>query len=144
MRKVLPSIVELIKDFEKFSPTSYICAGGAKTIGYGHVILANEQIPQQIDEDFAHELLNRDILISQTSVLRNINVPLSDNQFGALVSFTFNVGGAALQRSTLKQQLNRYEYLLVPVELNKWVFAGAKKLPGLIKRRRIEAELFSR
>ena len=77
-------------------------------------------------------------------MLRLIKIPLTDNQFAALVSFTFNLGGGALQRSTLRQKVNRKEHGEVPAEFMKWVRAGGRKLPGLIKRRAAEAALYVR
>lgn len=70
-------------------------------------------------------------------------MPLTDNQFDALVSFTFNLGAGALQRSTLRRKLNRGDYYSIPSELKKWVWAGGKKLKGLIKRREEESNLFT-
>lgn len=71
-------------------------------------------------------------------MLRLIKVPLTDGQFDALVSFTFNLGSGALQRSTLRRKVNREEHADVPREFLRWVWAGGKKLKGLIKRREAE------
>jgi len=60
----------------------------------------------------------------------------------ALVSFTFNLGSAALQRSTLRRKVNREEHDDVPSELMKWVWAGGKKLRGLVRRREEELKLY--
>lgn len=65
------------------------------------------------------------------------------DQGDALVSFTFNLGSGALQRSTLRRKLNRQEYRLAAKEFSRWVWAGGKKLKGLIRRRQAEAELFN-
>lgn len=75
-------------------------------------------------------------------MLRNIKVELKQNQFDALVSFTFNVGPAALQRSTLRQKVNRNEHEEGKEEFLRWIYAGGKVIPGLVKRRRVEAEMF--
>jgi hypothetical protein len=63
-----------------------------------------------------------------------IAVPLNDGQFDALASFTFNFGGGGLQRSTLRRKVNREEHALVPAEFMKWVWAGGRKLKGLVRR----------
>lgn len=76
------------------------------------------------------------------SVLRLIRVPLTDGQFDALVDFTFNLGGGALQRSTLRQVVNREEHDEVPGELMRWVRAGGKILRGLVRRRQAEVERY--
>ena len=68
---------------------------------------------------------------------------LNNNQFDTLVSFTFNVGFDALQRSTLRRKINREEHDSVPAEFMRWVYAGARKVTGLIRRRKLEAELYS-
>jgi lysozyme len=60
-----------------------------------------------------------------------------------LVSFTFNLGAAALQRSSLRRKINREEHESVPAEFMRWVYAGVKKSSGLIHRRKLEAELYS-
>ncbi len=65
---------------------------------------------------------------------------LTQEQFVALTSFTFNLGYAALQRSTLRQKVNRNEHFQVPKELMRWVYSSGKILPGLVRRR--EAELY--
>jgi lysozyme len=75
-------------------------------------------------------------------VLRLIAVPLTAGQFDALVSFTFNLGGGALQRSTLRRKVNREEHAAVPAELMEWVWAGGRKLKGLVRRREAEAALY--
>ena len=70
-----------------------------------------------------------------SGVLRLIDVPLTDGQFDALVSFTFNLGTGALQPSTLRRMVNREEHAQVPWEFMRWVWAGGRKLRGLILRR---------
>ncbi len=74
-------------------------------------------------------------------MLRLIPVPLEDGRFDALGSFTFNLGAGALQRSTLRRQVNRQEHGAVPREFRRRVWAGGRKLEGLIRRREAEAEL---
>ena len=92
--------VELIKFFEGFKATTYICSGGHPTIGFGHKIFGNESY-NQISYSDAEKLLKKDMFIAEKSVLKLISTPLNDNEFAALVSFTFNLGGAALQRAAV-------------------------------------------
>lgn len=87
----------------------------------------------------ASELLRKDVGIAERAVMRLISAPLTDGQFDALVSFTFNLGSGALQRSTLRRKANRGEHEGVPAELMKWVWADGKRLPGLVRRRKAEA-----
>jgi lysozyme len=142
MRNITPDAIELIKEFERFSPIPYICPAGLATIGYGHVIKKGENFMEAINEQTAIELLHQDLKLACYSVLKNIRVRVSDNQFGALVSFTFNVGGGALQRSTLRQKINSGEHELVPNEFMRWVWAGGRKLRGLIRRRQREIQMY--
>ncbi|MBK8208641.1 MAG: lysozyme [Rhodospirillales bacterium] len=86
-------------------------------------------------EDEAEDLLRRDASIAERAVLHLITVPLTDGQFDALASFVFNVGAGGLQRSTLRRKVNREEHALVPAEFMKWVWAGGRKLQGLVRRR---------
>ena len=95
-----------------------------------------------IDEQEAEDLLQRDVHWAEQSVLRLFNVPLADGQFDALVSFTFNLGTGALQRSTLRRKVNREEHAQVPREFMRWVWAGGKRLKGLERRRRAEVEAY--
>ena len=134
--------LELIKSFESFEPVRYICPAGYPTIGYGHVILDREDL-QKVTETEAETLLLGDVAIAERSVCHLIKVPLEDCQFSALTSFTFNLGGGALQRSTLRQKVNRGEHGEVPDEFRKWVYAGGRKLKGLVRRREVEATLYS-
>lgn len=145
MRHVTEEGLNLIKRFEGFSPTVYICPSGHPTIGYGHVVLAHEKdrFAAGITQAEATDILRKDVGIAERAVLRLIYVPLTDGQFDALVSFTFNLGAGALQRSTLRRQVNRGEHESVPAELMKWVWAAGKRLPGLVRRRRAEASAYS-
>ena len=145
MRKVSDEGLNLIKRFEGFSKTVYICPAGYPTIGYGHVVLDQEiqSFAEGMSEEQATDLLRQDVAIAEHAVVRHINVPLSDGQFDALVSFTFNLGSGALQRSTLRRKLNRLEYKLAANEFSRWVWAGGKRLKGLVRRRQAEAELFN-
>ena len=87
--------------------------------------------------------MRQDAQITERAVLRLINVPLTDGQFDALVSFTYNLGGGALQRSTLRRKINREEHTEVPEQFMRWVWAGGRKLRGLVRRREAEAGLYA-
>ena len=93
--------------------------------------------------------MRQDAQIAERAVLRLINVPLTDGQFDSLVSFTYNLGSGALQRSTLRRKINREEHAEVPEQLActelrfmRWVWAGGRKLKGLVRRRETEASLY--
>ena len=142
MRNITQNGLDLIKRFEGFSRTVYCCPAGYPTIGYGHVVKDDEDFSAGIDESQAEELLRQDAQIAERAVLRLINVPLTDGQFDALVSFTYNLGGGALQRSTLRRKINREEHAEVPEQFMRWVWAGGRKLKGLVRRRVAESELY--
>jgi lysozyme len=133
--------IELIKFFEGFRDSPYICAAGYPTIGFGHKILSHENF-KQVSLNDAENLLKQDLYIAERSVLRHISTILNNNQFAALVSFTFNLGGAALQRSTLRQKINYDLNEDSSNEFLRWIYAGGKILPGLVKRRKAEQNLF--
>jgi len=144
MRQISRQGLDLICRFEGFSPIIYMCPAGYPTIGYGHLITeANKKrFLDGINEDEALDLLRQDVAVAERAVLRLINVPLTQGQFDALASFTTNLGAGALQRSTLRRKVNREENADVPAELMKWVWAGGKKLKGLVRRRADKASLY--
>ncbi|MBT9169561.1 MAG: Lysozyme RrrD [Syntrophomonadaceae bacterium] len=140
-RRATQAGIDLVKRFEGFSPVPYICSGGYLTIGYGHVVRPSESFIRPISEEEAKDLLAQDLFVAERAVLRLIRVPLEDNQFDSLVSFTFNLGSGALQRSTLRARLNREDYDIGD-EFLKWVWAGGRKLRGLVRRRIAERDMF--
>ncbi|MCK0538080.1 lysozyme [Alcanivorax quisquiliarum] len=145
MRHITQDGLDLIKYFEGFSPTVYICPAGYPTIGYGHLVRGHERdrYGQGVTEPEAEDLLRRDVQAAERAVLRLIDVPLTDGQYDALVSFTFNLGAGALQRSTLPRKVNREEHAEVPAQLMRWVWAAGRKLKGLIRRRNAEARFYA-
>lgn len=141
--KTSPTGLALIQRFEGFSPVPYRCPAGLLTIGYGHVITAREKNSlERIEAVQAEALLAADVVVAEHALARFIRTSLSQNQFDALVSFTFNLGAGALQRSTLRRVVNRGEHEAVPHELMRWVWGGGRKLPGLARRRAAEAALY--
>lgn len=144
MRHVTKDGINLIKHFEGFEPEIYLDAAGLPTIGYGHLLRAGEaeMFKNGISPEAGEALLIKDVLSAEQAVLRLIHVPLTDGQFDALVSFTFNLGSGALQRSTLRRKINREEHDEVPEQLMRWVWAGGRKLKGLARRREAEVRLY--
>jgi len=134
--------LDLIKEFEGFEAEPYICAGGKNTIGYGHVIKKGEAF-DTITEETATALLADDVEDAEGAVNDYVHVELTQNQFDALVSFVFNIGGIAFYRSTLLKKLNKGDYEGAAKQFTRWVYAGGRKLNGLIKRRQAEMELFN-
>ena len=137
--------VDLIKQFEGQRLTAYKCPAGIWTIGYGHTSAAGApevQPGMTITYQEANAILVRDLGKYEDAVDRLVKVPLTQNQFDALVSFTYNVGEGALAKSTLLKKLNAGQYDAVPAELMKWTKGGGKELPGLVRRRRAECAMW--
>lgn len=143
MNAVTPEGKELIQHYESLRLMPYFDPIGVKSIGYGHVILPGEfkdsDLP--LTEARADALLDRDIALKATWVAHYICVPLNDNQFSALVSLVFNAGVTPLCQ-TLGKKLNAGDYAGASQEFSRWVYAGGKKLPGLVTRRAAEKALF--
>ena len=138
--------LEIIKHFEGFSSDPYLCPADVATIGYGatygfdHKRITMDHRPISLEEGEA--LLAQELRSVERSVRRLVRVALTQNQFDALVSFTFNLGSGRLQSSTLRSKLNRGDYEGASDELPKWRKAGGKVLLGLVKRRAVERKLF--
>lgn len=132
--------IELIKEFEGFSPRAYRCPAGVLTIGFGTV--QDVRPGMVITEEMAEAWLKRDLAECEEIVGRLVTVPLTENQFSALVSFVYNLGGTALKRSTLLKKLNAGDYVGAAEQLGRWIRGGGKELAGLVRRREAEMRLF--
>jgi lysozyme len=136
----------IVQHFESCRLEAYHDAVGFPTIGWGHLLSRTRWEPLEkypaISQEEADELLRRDLAAMGLSVCKLCPVPLSDLQYAALISFTFNVGSGNLQVSSLRQKLLRGEYLNAANEFPKWVYAGGQILRGLKRRRAAEQQLF--
>ena len=130
----------LIRQFEGLRLLAYKCAAGVPSIGYGHTRTA--KMGQSITQEHAEELLREDVARFEAAVSRLVKVPLTQGQFDALVSFAFNLGAKALEKSTLLRLLNAGDYSGTAAQFDRWVYASGKKLSGLVKRRAAERALF--
>ena len=138
--KISQEGISLIKKFEGCELEAYKCAAGVWTIGYGHTEGVNPE--DEMDKESAEELLALDLEVYERSVSWIIEVPLEQQQFDALVSFTFNLGETNLSKSTLRKVLNQEKYSEVPNQIRRWNKAGGKVNEGLVRRREAEALLF--
>ena len=136
--------VSLIRAFEGFSPVAYVCPAGVPTVGYGHVIQSDERFEVPLSREQGEALLRKDLPRYESAVCRLIDMPLGDLCFDALVSFTFNLGEGALAASTLRRLVNVGRVTEAGAQFDRWVFAGACKLPGLVRRRAAERALWER
>ncbi|KAK4183835.1 lysozyme-like domain-containing protein [Podospora australis] len=143
--------VDLIAEFEGFVPNIYLDPVGKPTVGYGHLcsdsncseVRAKYAIP--LSQTNGKKLLADDMARFETCItnLSGSKVTLNLNQYGALVSWSFNVGCGNAQTSTLMSRLNNGESAatVLPQELPKWKYAGGVVLPGLVRRRDAEVAL---
>lgn len=132
--------INLIKKFEGCRLEAYKCPAGIWTIGYGHTKGVKDG--QIITQEQAEEFLREDLRIFEQAVESCVKVPLSQNQFDALVSFCYNCGNGALKTSTLLRLLNEGKYKDASEQFLRWNKAGGKVLAGLTRRREEERELF--
>jgi len=137
--------VELVKEFEGFSSRPYRDPVGVLTTGYGHVVkLPQEQwlVDKELTKEEAELLLIRDLFHVEGMIIPKIKVAIHPWMMDALVSFAYNVGAYAFRASTLRQKLNRKEFRDAADEFLRWVYAGGRKLKGLVRRRQAERALF--
>ena len=137
--------LELAKHFEGWSSKPYICPAGFWTIGYGH--LWNKKYPSVIiNKEQGEKYLQQDMMSALRGTIKYCPILLRDSEemLGAIVDFVFNLGVGRLQMSTLRRRINQRNWNEVVKELQKWVYGGGKKLPGLILRRKAESLFFNR
>lgn len=161
-RRINQAGLDLIKEFEGYASrtfqsgpkrdqlvpnggvTAYFDPVGIATIGFGNT---DSVKPEDVDVKVitlqeAEDLLRQDLATAEDAVSSLITVPLNDNQFAALVSFTFNLGAGTLEDSTLRRLLNGGDYQGAAGQIPRFVFGGGEVLPGLVRRRAAERELF--
>jgi lysozyme len=138
--KISQEGLSLIKKFEGCELEAYKCAAGVLTIGYGSTKDVKEG--DTLTQEEADKLLLKDVEVFETAVNDAVEVSMSQSQFDALVSWTFNLGSGSLNSSTMLKKLNNQEYDEVPSQIKRWNKAGGKVLQGLIRRREAEALLY--
>lgn len=147
MRPVNKAGIDLIKSFEGLFLKPYLDPIKIPTIGFGTIKYPNgKAVTMQdpaITEIQATEYLIHEVEMKASSVEKMVKVPLNDNEYAALVSFSYNVGSNALQTSTLMKLLNAgADRVTVADQFLRWDKAGGKQLPGLTRRRQAERSLF--
>lgn len=160
-RAVCSAAVDLIKHYEGIPMRDglaypYLDPVGIWTIGYGHAIRfggrflrgnadlaqVKSMYPDGLAIDKAEALLDTDLLQTGAEVLAMVTVQLTDNQYGALLSFTFNLGSNNLHTSTLLKDLNANQVQAAANQFTRWCYAGGKVVEGLVERRNAERALF--
>jgi lysozyme len=133
--------VELIKESEGLRLKAYLpTPNDVYTIGYGHTKTAEKEMV--ITKEGAEALLLHDLQWVETAIDMYVQVPLNQNQYDALASFIYNVGGTAFRKSTLLKKLNKKDYSGAANEFPRWNKQKGKVLRGLTKRRQLEKDLF--
>jgi lysozyme len=146
----------LLQKWEGFELKVYKDSAGLPTIGVGHLLTRSELtsgkivingVPVQysagLTNQQALDLLGQDVKPAERAVNTGVKVALNQNQFDALVSFTFNVGGAAFTSSTLLKVLNQQQNDEVPKQFLRWVRSGGQVVQGLLNRRQNEISLWN-
>ena len=132
---------EILKYFEGCRLEAYQDSVGVWTIGYGHTKGVLEGMT--ITQEGAEQLLQTELEEYEGYIEKYVTVPLTQNQFDALVCWVYNLGPTNFKNSTLLKELNAGNYNAAGQEITRWNKAGGKVLAGLVKRREAEAQLFS-
>jgi lysozyme len=144
--KVSDCCLKLIRECEGFVSKPYLCPAGIPTIGYGSTRYADgtqvKLTDPPISTDQADAIMRATLVEYESAVNRYVTVPIDQNQFDALVDFAYNCGAKNLLMSTLLKKVNAVDFSGAALEFGKWVYANGKPLPGLVKRRYLEMQLF--
>jgi lysozyme len=146
--KISDEGIKLIKRFEGVRNRPYRDSIGLWTVGVGHLIEGGRQLPESWNKTFTDSeidaLLRKDLSRFERSIRMLIKVPLRQCEYDSICSFVFNLGAGTLQRSTLRQKLNRGDKEGAAREILKYNRAGGKVVKGLVNRRNDEYQLFLR
>jgi len=138
-KTIKTSALSLIKQFEGFRDKAYKDAVGVWTIGYGTT--TNVKPGDTVTQAQAEAFLKRDAKQFADTIVNNVKVPLTNNQFAALLSLVYNIGGNAFQKSTLLKKINAGAGANeIEPHFLAWRNAGGK--PILLKRRQQEFEIY--
>ena len=132
--------ISLIKSFEGCELTAYRCSADVPTIGYGHT--AGVSDGDTCTQEEAEIMLAEDLVEFEDYVKKYVETNLQQNEFDALVAWTYNLGPNNLSESTLLKELNAGNLEEVPRQMKRWNRAGGEVLDGLIRRREAESRLF--
>lgn len=137
---------KLIKKYEGFSSKPYKCPAGIPTIGYGSTFYLNgDKVTMKdtpISEEVALSILFSVVEDFSKKVEKLLKVPVNQNQFDALVDFSYNLGIGNFQKSTLLKLVNNKDFIGASKQFKKWNKSNGKVLNGLTNRRKEEEELF--
>ena len=132
--------ISLIKSFEGCELTAYRCSANVPTIGFGHT--AGVSDGDTCTQEEAETMLAEDLEEFEDYVKNYVESELQQNEFDALVAWTYNLGPANLKESTMLKELNSGNFEEVPRQKKRWNRAGGEVHDGLIRRREAESRLF--
>lgn len=154
--RISPEGILEIQTFEALELKPYRDNAGFLTIGYGHKITFLEKLKgtilingvktpwlHGITLEEAINLFKQDLIPTQVSINQMVKVPLTQPQFDALTSFTFNVGGGALEKSSLLMHLNLRKYSLIPSHMKLFINSNGQRNQGLVNRRDKEIAMWN-
>jgi len=140
----------MLMHFEGWVPGAYDDPAGYCTIGYGHLIALTRcatidlgRYATPLTKDQGADLLVNDTKLARIALKDLVSVELTDQQFGALSSFVFNIGRGNFEASTLRSRLNAGRYEDAQREFSRWVRANGERLEGLVQRRACERAMFA-
>lgn len=140
IRTINDAALQLIKSFEGCRLTAYQDQRGIWTAGFGHTGNVNEG--DVITQEQADQYLLGDLQHAESTVGRLVHVDISDNQFGALCSLTYNIGSGNFQSSTMLKLINKDDFADAANEFLKWNHVNGVPNDGLLRRRSAERDLF--
>lgn len=140
--------VSLVKKWEGFRAKPYLCPANVWTIGYGTTRLPDgtpvgPDTPE-VTEAEAEELMRHELeRCVRSALFRSPILQWFPERLGAIASFIFNLGPGRYAQSTLRRRINQQDWESAFEEIQRWVYAGGRRLPGLIARRKEEASYLS-
>lgn len=143
LQKISADGLEHMETWEELALVQYEDGYGYQTIGYGHRIVKGENFEGGITKKQAEELFASDIELAEIAVRNSLEQDVQQNQFDALVSLAFNIGGVAFVGSEVVGHINKRHFASAAQAFLQWVTAGGEKSRGLVRRRAQEVLLFT-
>lgn len=134
--------IELLKSFEGCKLQAYQDIKGVWTVGYGHTGV-DVHPNMEINQAMADSMLAKDLNRFELGICSSVDVDLNDNQFAALVCLSYNIGLANFEGSTLHKKLNLGLFEEAAQEFQRWDRSNGIEIPGLLRRRLAERDLFT-
>lgn len=144
--KVSDHFFDLLEEEEGWRASPYLCPAKVWTIGYGSTLWEDgkpvKSTDKPIDKERGKAVVEAHLMKSVYPSMKKIKVELNQNQIDAIASFIYNIGGKAFESSSMFKRINESNFSAAALEFDKWTRGGGKVLPGLVRRRKKEKELF--